>query len=213
MQTTQPVVSDGAGRDHSVRTQGRALSAVLSDDRLLEIYELMILGRTLETRLHNMYRGGRLRGAVYPGVGQEAAMVGLVVPLQADDIFGGTHRDLTAQLVKGVPLEAVALNFLGKADGPTKGRDGNSHFGFLDVGSLMVVSPLPDAYPVAVGTALAAKLDGELIGKMKAAGIQVNDADKSAFVAASKGVYEEFAKEVPTGKELIDKSLSLSKGS
>lgn len=160
MQTTQPVVSDGAGRDHSVRTQGRALSAVLSDERLLEIYELMILGRTLETRLHNMYRGGRLRGAVYPGVGQEAAMVGLVVPLQADDIFGGTHRDLTAQLVKGVPLEAVALNFLGKADGPTKGRDGNSHFGFLDVGSLMVVSPLPDAYPVAVGTALAAKLDG-----------------------------------------------------
>jgi 2-oxoisovalerate dehydrogenase E1 component len=54
----------------------------------------------------------------------------------------------------------VALNFMGKADGPTRGRDGNSHFGVLDVGSLMVVSPLPDAYPVAVGTALAASLDG-----------------------------------------------------
>ncbi|MBS0246521.1 MAG: TRAP transporter substrate-binding protein [Proteobacteria bacterium] len=60
---------------------------------------------------------------------------------------------------------------------------------------------------------LAAKLDGELIGKMKTSGIQVNEADKPAFVAASKGVYEEFAKEVPKGKELIDKSLSLAKGS
>ena len=60
---------------------------------------------------------------------------------------------------------------------------------------------------------LAAKLDGELIGKMKASGIQVNEADKPAFVAASKAVYEEFAKEVPTGKQLIDKSLSLAKGS
>jgi TRAP-type transport system periplasmic protein len=60
---------------------------------------------------------------------------------------------------------------------------------------------------------LAAKLDDELIGKMKQSGIQVNDADKAAFVAASKGVYDDFAKEVPTGKDLIDKSLSLAKGS
>jgi TRAP-type C4-dicarboxylate transport system substrate-binding protein len=61
--------------------------------------------------------------------------------------------------------------------------------------------------------ALAAKLDGELIGKMKQSGIQVNDADKPAFVAASKSIYEEFAKEVPAGNQLIDKSLSLAKGS
>lgn len=59
---------------------------------------------------------------------------------------------------------------------------------------------------------LAGKLDEELIGKMKAAGIQVNQADKPAFVAASKDVYGEFAKEVPMGKDLIDKSLSLAKG-
>jgi len=60
---------------------------------------------------------------------------------------------------------------------------------------------------------LAAKLDDELIGKMKKSGIAVNEADKAAFVAASKGIYDEFAKEVPAGKQLIDKSLSLSKGS
>ena len=60
---------------------------------------------------------------------------------------------------------------------------------------------------------LAAKLDDELIGKMKQAGIQVNEADKPAFVAASKAIYEEFSKEVPGGKKLIDKSLALAKGS
>ena len=58
---------------------------------------------------------------------------------------------------------------------------------------------------------LAAKLDDELIGKMKQSGIKVNEADKPAFIAASKAVYEEFAKEVPGGKELIDKSLALGK--
>jgi tripartite ATP-independent transporter DctP family solute receptor len=60
---------------------------------------------------------------------------------------------------------------------------------------------------------LAAKLDSELIGKMKQSGIQVNEANKPAFVAASKAIYEEFSKEVPAGKQLIDKSLALAKGS
>jgi TRAP-type transport system periplasmic protein len=80
----------------------------------------------------------------------------------------------------------------------------------------------PDVQKILVETAvavepdilkLAAKLDGELIGKMKTSGIKVNEVDKAAFVAASKGVYDEFSKEVPMGKTLIDKSLSLAKSS
>ncbi len=55
----------------------------------------------------------------------------------------------------------------------------------------------------------AAKDDAELIGKLKAAGMQVNDVDQTAFVTASKPIYEEFGKEVPGAKELIDKAVSL----
>jgi len=59
--------------------------------------------------------------------------------------------------------------------------------------------------------AVAEKDDNELIDKIKAAGVKVNEADKPAFVAASKAVYEEFGKEVKGSKELIDKALALSK--
>jgi len=58
----------------------------------------------------------------------------------------------------------------------------------------------------------AAKLDDELLAKIKAAGVKVNEADKDAFIAASKGVYEEFAKEVPDGGKLVDKAIALGKG-
>ena len=61
--------------------------------------------------------------------------------------------------------------------------------------------------------ALAEKLDNELVAKMKTSGIQVNEADKPAFVNASKSIYEDFAKQVPGGQALIDKSLGLAKGS
>ncbi|MEP7057245.1 MAG: TRAP transporter substrate-binding protein [Caldimonas sp.] len=58
----------------------------------------------------------------------------------------------------------------------------------------------------------AAKLDNELVDKIKAAGVKVNEADKDAFIAASKGVYAEFAKEVPGGGKLVDKAIALGKG-
>ena len=53
----------------------------------------------------------------------------------------------------------------------------------------------------------AAKMDGELLGKFKQAGVQVNQADKKSFIDASKPIYEEFAEEVKGGKEMIDTSL------
>jgi len=59
--------------------------------------------------------------------------------------------------------------------------------------------------------AAAEKDDSELLGKIKAAGVQVNETDKGAFVNASKAVYEEFGKEVKGSKELIDRSLALAK--
>jgi tripartite ATP-independent transporter DctP family solute receptor len=40
--------------------------------------------------------------------------------------------------------------------------------------------------------------------------MQVNIADRAAFVAASKPIYEEFAKEVPTGQAMIDLALKLA---
>ena len=54
-----------------------------------------------------------------------------------------------------------------------------------------------------------AQQDEELLGKLKQAGMKVNDADKAAFRAASKPIYEEFAKETPNGKEMISKAVSL----
>jgi tripartite ATP-independent transporter DctP family solute receptor len=59
--------------------------------------------------------------------------------------------------------------------------------------------------------ATAEKDETDLLQKLKAGGMQVNEANKAAFVKASGGIYEEFGKEVAGSKALIDKALSLSK--
>ncbi len=58
----------------------------------------------------------------------------------------------------------------------------------------------------------AVKDDAVLLQKMKESGsIQVNQANKDAFIKASKPVYDEFAKEVPGAKEIIDRAIALGK--
>ena len=57
----------------------------------------------------------------------------------------------------------------------------------------------------------AARDDEELLGKIKAAGVAVNTPNKDAFVAASKPVYEEFAREVAGSKDVIDRAIALGK--
>lgn len=58
--------------------------------------------------------------------------------------------------------------------------------------------------------ATAERLDNELVDKMKAAGMQINQADKAAFVKASRAVYDEYGSEVKGAKDLIDAALSLA---
>jgi tripartite ATP-independent transporter DctP family solute receptor len=91
---------------------------------------------------------------------------------------------------------------------------------YLTVGKTKWESLPPDVRKILEDTAketqgfvyeTAAKDDGDLLGKLKAAGMQVNDVDKDAFIAASRAIYEEFGKEVTGAKEVIDRAVALGK--
>jgi TRAP-type transport system periplasmic protein len=59
----------------------------------------------------------------------------------------------------------------------------------------------------------AARDEKDLLDKLKAGGMQVNEVDKDAFIKASKPIYEEFGKEVKGAQELIDKAVRLGASS
>jgi len=58
----------------------------------------------------------------------------------------------------------------------------------------------------------AANMETDLLDKLKAGGIQVNEANKDAFISASQPVYDDFATSVDGGQELIDTLLKLGEG-
>jgi TRAP-type C4-dicarboxylate transport system substrate-binding protein len=57
----------------------------------------------------------------------------------------------------------------------------------------------------------AAKADTDLLAKLKQAGMEVNEVDKEAFIAASKPIYEAFGKDVAGAQPLIDRAVALGK--
>jgi TPP-dependent pyruvate/acetoin dehydrogenase alpha subunit len=148
--------------DEMAMTAERDWRAGLSDDQLRDVLHMLKLCRYFDERMEALYRQGRLPGAIYSGRGQEGTHVGVTYPLRKDDSLFPTHRDLSAQLTKGLDLKRVMAQFWGRIDGYTRGRDGNSHIGDWDGNrTWTVMSHLPIAYPVACGAALAYKRRGQ----------------------------------------------------
>src|SRR6478672_4067913 len=95
--------------------------------RFLHFMKMM---REVEDRIERkLYRQGKILGGVYVGRGQEAIPVGSALVAEADDVFFPSHRDLAIFFVRGVPLGRIFAQYMGRADGLTRGRDGNMHMG------------------------------------------------------------------------------------
>jgi pyruvate dehydrogenase E1 component alpha subunit len=64
-------------------------------------------------------------------------------------------------ITRGVEPWRIFAQFMGRADGPTKGKDGNVHMADQRLGLIAMVSHLPAMMPVAVGAALAFRIREE----------------------------------------------------
>jgi pyruvate dehydrogenase E1 component alpha subunit len=121
----------------------------------------MLMMRGIEERAMSLYRQGRVPGSFYDGYGQEAVSAGAAFAMAPEDRLCILHRDLAAHVIRGVAPARILGQYLGRATGPTSGRDGNVHFGDRHVGCVGMVSMLPDMMLVATGMAMAFKLRGE----------------------------------------------------
>jgi TPP-dependent pyruvate/acetoin dehydrogenase alpha subunit len=129
--------------------------------RLIELYRWMLITRRLEEVGHTLYKQGRIPGSFYTGRGNEAASIGIAAAMAPDDVGTPLHRNLGVHLLRGTEPWRILANYLGRVDGPSRGRDGNIHLADLDRGQITIVSHLPAMAPVAVGCALAFRIREE----------------------------------------------------
>ena len=134
-------------------------------ETLLTQLQAMLRIRLAERCLAEGRRDGVIGGPVHLGVGQEAVAVGVAAELRKTDRVFGAHRSHSHVLSMGGSLHRLFAEVLGKDTGLSRGMGGSMHLwdqpnGFY--GSVPIVS---GTVPLAVGAALAAKLqDGGDVG-------------------------------------------------
>lgn len=89
---------------------------VLAGDELLRGYRYMVLTRLYDTKAVNLQRTGQL-GTFPSSLGQEAATVGLALPMTAEDVLCPSYREHGAFLIRGVTLAEQLLYWGGDERG------------------------------------------------------------------------------------------------
>lgn len=157
-----PKLSKSWGPLHpAVEVADRLAKTDLSAERQIEIYRFLKLNRMTEDRLSNLYRQGKVVGGLYSSRGQEAVSVGSAFALGPQDIVGPLIRNLGTYFVRGVKPREIMMQYMARADGPTGGKDVNTHFGDLARGLVAPISMLGSLIPVMAGVALAGRMQGK----------------------------------------------------
>lgn len=132
----------------------------LSEEKLLTAYRQMKTIREFEERLHLEIQTGEIPGFTHLYAGQEAVAVGVCEHLADDDYIVSTHRGHGHCIAKGCDVIGMMKEIYGRADGLCKGKGGSMHIADFDKGMLGANAIVGGGPPIAVGAAIATKLQG-----------------------------------------------------
>jgi pyruvate dehydrogenase E1 component alpha subunit len=124
---------------------------------LHHLYREMLRIRRFEAKCVELYQAQKIRGFLHLYDGEEPVAVGVMSALGAGDAVVATYREHGQALARGVPMDSLMAEMLGKVEGCCRGRGGSMHifdrerrfFG----GNAIVGAGLP----LAVGIAMADK--------------------------------------------------------
>src|SRR5881296_724133 len=130
----------------------------LTDRDALDLYYYMRLNRALEDRLIALYRQSIITATVFTSRGQEAISAGSAYALGPEDYVSPITRNMGTMLVRGVRPRDIFTQYMGKATGPTKGKERIHYFGDMSKGIVASLSVLGDMIPVMAGIAMAVRM-------------------------------------------------------
>ena len=116
--------------------------------------------RAFEERVGALTRADEVHGLVHLSVGQEAVAAGVCGRLRPDDPVYSGHRAHGHAIAKGAPPGRVLAELMGRSDGLCRGLGGSMHLVDAGHGLLGATGVVGGNVPLALGSALAARLLG-----------------------------------------------------
>jgi pyruvate dehydrogenase E1 component subunit alpha len=142
--------------------EAMTLATTTSAPELLRgAYEQMVLIRAFETEAERQYKAALIGGYCHLASGQEAAIVGAIGAIEADDLLVTGYRCHGFALARGVGPEAVMAELFGRRHGCAHGRGGSMHLLDVERGFFGGWGIVAGQLPIAVGLALALVRQGK----------------------------------------------------
>ena len=118
----------------------------------------MLRIRRLEEKSAELYGAGKIRGFLHLYIGEEACATGAMHALLPQDNVVATYREHGHALLRGVSMNAIMAEMYGKQEGCSRGRGGSMHLFDAATRFFGGNAIVGGGLPLAVGLALAAKL-------------------------------------------------------
>src|ERR1700750_1369113 len=132
----------------------------LSDSQLISLYKNILLPRLIEEKMLLLLRQGAI-SKWFSGIGQEAIAVGATLALDKDEYVMPLHRNLGVFTARKMPFDKLFMQWQGRKEGFSKGRERSFHFGANEYHICGMISHLGPQLAIADGIALAHKLRQE----------------------------------------------------
>ncbi len=127
---------------------------------LVALYRTMLRIRRFEERCAELYSAERIRGFVHLYIGEKAVATGVLDQVLTDEAVVTTYRDHGHALARGVPMDVVMAEMLGRVEGVCRGRGGSMHLFHAPTRLYGGNAIVGGGLPLAVGLALADRMLG-----------------------------------------------------
>lgn len=117
--------------------------------------------RAFEERVARLKRADEVHGLVHLSIGGEGVAAGVGDLLRPGDAVYSGHRAHGHVIATGAPLPATMAELMGRAGGLCRGMGGSMHLVDTAHGMLGATGVVGGTVPVALGSALAARLRGD----------------------------------------------------
>ncbi len=132
----------------------------LSREHALNLLKQMLRIRRFEEKCAELYTQEKIRGFLHLYIGEEANAVGVMQALQPEDAIVATYREHGHALARGISMNGVMAEMYGKQEGCSHGRGGSMHIFDKATNFYGGNAIVGGGLPLAVGLALADKLQG-----------------------------------------------------
>jgi TPP-dependent pyruvate/acetoin dehydrogenase alpha subunit len=155
MATSSPIRYRYAGEG---REGLRQRLATRSGAQAVTLFREMLRIRRIEEEIERRYRDDQMATPIHLVIGQEATSVGACAALRCDDLIYSSHRTHGNYLAKGGDLKAMLAEMHCRANGCAGSRGGSMHLIDKSVGMAGTSAIVAGIVPIAVGAALAARM-------------------------------------------------------